>query len=138
MAVPKTGHTLDDLALLVDAVRAGGVRAVARAMGVPRSTASRRLARMQQALGAPLTRRGAGPLALSDAAEASFERIAQLVDEARELGAELGRRGKEPQGVLRLATTSVFAGHVLPPVMAKYLARYPRVRLELSTTTERV
>lgn len=132
------GHSLDDLALLVDVVRAGGVRAVARAQGVPRSTVSRRLAQLERGLGVGLTRRDGGALALSDAAEASFERLARVVDEARELSSELSDRGREPQGVLRLATTALFAEHVLPSLVARYLASHPRVRFELLTSTERV
>lgn len=132
------GQSLDDLALLVDVVRAGGVRAVARAQGVPRSTVSRRLARLETSLGVRLTRRGTGALALSDAAEASFERLARLVDEARELSSELSTRGREPHGVLRLATTALFAEHVLPPLASAYLAKYPRVRFELLSSTERI
>jgi DNA-binding transcriptional LysR family regulator len=132
------GHSLDDLALLVDVVRAGGVRAVARAQGVPRSTVSRRLSRLEDDLGVRLTRRGAGALALSDTAEESFERLARLVDDARELASELSTKGREPHGVLRLATTSIFAEHVLPPIAAAYLAKYPRVRFELLSSTERV
>lgn len=132
------GHSLDDLALLVDVVRAGGVRAVARARGVPRSTVSRRLARLEGELGVRLTQRGTGALALSDAAEESFERLARLVDEARDVSAELTTRGREPRGVLRLTTTPTFAEAVLPPITAAYLARYPRVRFELLSSTERV
>lgn len=132
------GHSLDDLALLVDAVRAGGVRAVARAQGVPRSTVSRRLARLEDALGVRLTQRGTGALALSDDAEASFERLARLVDEARDVSAELTTRGREPRGVLRLATTPIFAEHVLPDLLATYLAKHPAVRFELLSSTERI
>jgi DNA-binding transcriptional LysR family regulator len=132
------GHSLDDLALLVDVVRAGGVRAVARAQGLPRSTVSRRLARLEEDLGVRLTQRGSGALALSDDAEASFERLARLVDEARDLSAELTTRGREPRGVLRMATTPIFAEHVLPDLLATYLAKYPAVRFELLSSTERI
>lgn len=131
-------QTLDDLALLVDMVRAGGVRALARARNVPRSTVSRRLARLQDVLGVPLTNVGTGALSLSEEAEASFERLARVVDEARDIAAELSTRGREPQGVLRLTTTPSFADAVLPPIVARYLAKYPRVRFELLSSTERV
>lgn len=131
-------QTLDDLALLVDMVRAGGVRALARDRGVPRSTVSRRLARLQKVLGVPLTSLGTGALSLSEEAEASFERLARVVDEARDISAELSTRGREPQGVLRLTTTPSFAEAVLPPIVARYLAKYPRVRFELVSSTERV
>ncbi|MDP1826583.1 MAG: LysR family transcriptional regulator [Archangium sp.] len=131
------GHTLDDLALLVDVVRAGGVRAVARAQGVPRSTVSRRLQRLETSLGVGLKRKGAG-LELSEAAQSSFERLARLVDEARAVSDELGNRQPEPRGVLRLATTMLFAEHLLPGVMAKYLAAHRQVRVEVLSSTDRL
>jgi DNA-binding transcriptional LysR family regulator len=132
------GHTLDDLALLVDVVRAGGVRAVAREQGLPRSTVSRRLQRLEDSLGVGLKRKGTGALELSEAAQSSFERLARLVDEAREVSDELGNHQAEPRGVLRLATTSLFAEHVLPDVMAKYLAANPKVRVEVLSSTDRL
>jgi DNA-binding transcriptional LysR family regulator len=132
------GHTLDDLALLVDVVRAGGVRAVARSQGVPRSTISRRLHRLEASLGLTLTRRGAGQLELSEGAQAAFERLARVVDEAREVSGELGDRQRAPSGVLRLATTALFAEHLLPDLMARYLAANPKVRVEVLSSTDRL
>jgi DNA-binding transcriptional LysR family regulator len=131
------GHTFDDLALLVDVVRAGGVRAVARELGVPRSTVSRRLQRLETSLGVRLERRGGG-LVLSEAAQSSFERLARVVDEAREVSDELGSQQAEPRGVLRLATTALFAEHALPDVLAAYLAAHPKVRVEVLSSTERL
>ena len=132
------GHTLDDLALLVDVVRAGGVRAVARDLGLPRSTVSRKLQRLETSLGVGLKRKGTGALALSEAAQSTFERLARLVDEAREISDELGNQQTEPRGVLRLATTSLFAENLLPELMTRYLAANPKVRVEVLSSTDRL
>src|SRR5438270_1642019 len=59
---------LDPQAMLVFAAlaRAGGVRSAAAALGVPRSTVSRRLAQLEESLGARLVVRTARRFALTE------------------------------------------------------------------------
>ena len=63
---------------------------------------------------------------------------AHLVDEAREISDELGNQQTEPRGVLRLATTSLFAENLLPELMTRYLAANPKVRVEVLSSTDRL
>lgn len=132
------GHDLDDVALFVDAVRAGGVRAAAAQRGVPRSTVSRRLLRLEKALGVALFQRGSTKLKLTDAGAAHFEQLSRAVDEVRTVCGELSAGAREPRGTLRLATTPAFAECILPELTTRYLALHPRVRVELLTSAERI
>lgn len=134
------GHvpSLEDLALFVGVVRAGGFRAAAAERQVPRSTISRRLAALEAQLGFPLLQRTTSKLVLTDLGGEYFERIARVVDEARALAEELGDRGSEPTGTLRVAASQLFAEEVLPPLACEYLQRHPRVRLELVLAPQRM
>ncbi len=129
---------LDDASLFIDAVRAGGVRALARQRGVPRSTVSRALTRLEAALGVTLVARTTGRMRLTQAGEESFERLAAAVDEARGVLGELGAEGREVRGLLRVTATPVVTETLLPQVLAAFLEQHPLVRVEVLPSSEKL
>jgi LysR family cys regulon transcriptional activator len=56
------------------------------------------------------------------------ERILRDTDNLRQVGREFGEEGR---GALTLATTHTQARHALPPVVQRFIARYPKVRMSL-------
>lgn len=128
---------LDDASLFIDAVRAGGVRALARQRGVPRSTVSRALNRLETTLGVTLVARASGRLKLTQAGEESFDRLAAAVDEARAMLDELGASGREVRGLLRVTSTPI-VGELLPKAIAAYLEAHPGARVELLPSSEKL
>ncbi|MFT3711268.1 MAG: LysR family transcriptional regulator [Archangium sp.] len=136
MTLPE--QQLDDAALFVDAVRAGGVRALARQRGVPRSTISRGLARLEDAVGLTLVSRRTSRLTLTEAGERCFDRLAAAVDAAREALLEAGSSKREVTGLLRISTTPNFADVVLPELVARFLARHPKASVEVIPASQKI
>lgn len=128
---------LDDASMFIDAVRAGGVRALARQRGVPRSTVSRALARLEATLGVTLVARSTGKLRLTEAGEEGFERLAAAVDEARGLLEDLGTSGREVRGLLRVTSTPIVSD-LLARAMAAFLEQHPAARVELLASSEKL
>ena len=56
------------------------------------------------------------------------ERILRDTDNLRQVGREFGEEGR---GMLTVATTHTQARYALPPVIQRFIARYPRVRMSL-------
>jgi LysR family transcriptional regulator, cys regulon transcriptional activator len=56
------------------------------------------------------------------------ERILRDTDNLRQVGREFGEEGR---GALTLATTHTQARYALPPVIQRFIARYPKVRMSL-------
>jgi DNA-binding transcriptional LysR family regulator len=129
---------LDDAALFVDAVRAGGVRALARQRGIPRSTVSRALTRLEETLGLTLVSRRTARLTLTEAGERSFDRLAAAVDDAREALLEAGASRREVTGLLRISTTPNFADVLLPELVARFLERHPKASVEVVPASQKV
>lgn len=136
MAKPPA-QQLDDAALFVDAVRAGGVRALARQRGVPRSTVSRALTRLEDALGLTLVGRQGTRLTLTEAGERCFDRLATAVDDARSALVETGAARREVTGLLRITTTPNFA-ELLPALVARFLARHPKASVEVVPASQKL
>src|SRR5438067_1921688 len=92
--------------------RANGVRGAAAALGVPRSTVSRRLAQLEEQVGAPLVVRTARRFALTELGAALLPQCDRLEELLR--GSEELARGasKEPSGLLRVAAAPVLGEEV--------------------------
>lgn len=111
----------------------GGISAAARKLHRVQSNVTTRIKQLEASLGAELFVRSGGRLHLSPAG-AEFRRhveeLLRLAERARE-----AVRGDAPRGVLRLGTLESTAASRLPPLLARYHAHHPAVRVELSTAT---
>lgn len=114
----------------VTIVERGSVSAAATALGLPRPTVSRRLARLEERLGVRLIHRTTRRQRLSPQGEVFYSRIRNVVLAAHEAETEIMRFGGKPNGLLRI---SVPMG--LPPIftewMSRFLVLYPEVELEV-------
>ncbi len=126
---------LNELLVFVEVVRAGSFTAAARALGIPKSTASRRVAALEARLGAQLLRRTTRRMRLTDLGEAYHERAARVVAEAHAADRLVAELGATPCGALRVSAPLAFA--FLGPIFSEFLTRHPAVQVEL-TCTDRV
>ncbi|APR83568.1 Transcriptional regulator, LysR family protein [Minicystis rosea] len=132
-----TNH-LDEIAAFVHVVRAGSFTSAARQRGVPKSTLSRAVTRLEEMMNARLLRRSSRKIALTEAGRAFYDRaaphIAGLADAAE---SALGRED-QPQGLLRI-TAPVDAGEAfLSDLLVRFTARYPAIRVEVDLSSRRV
>jgi DNA-binding transcriptional LysR family regulator len=126
------------MALFVRIVDHGSLSAAGRALGVPKGTLSRRLAELEQSLGTALLRRSTRAHSLTAAGRALYDRVAPLLVEAEQAATDLRVASEEPVGLVRVSAAVGFGQLVLMPVLARFLAEYPKVRVELSLSDERV
>jgi DNA-binding transcriptional LysR family regulator len=125
---------LEALRFFVEVVDSGGFNRAADRLGVSKSVVSRRIARMESALGARLLSRTTRGIALTDAGaefKARAEGILSDYEEAREA---VARRGGEVVGLLRLSVPLSFGVRHVAPVLAELAARHPRLELDVSYT----
>jgi DNA-binding transcriptional LysR family regulator len=130
--MPKPGarFTASDLVMFGAVARAGGIRRAAELLGVPRSTVSRQLAALERALGGRLVTRSTRRFALTELGAALAEQCARLDDVLDSAERVAARSASEPTGTLRLVTSPVIGEELLPQVIADYLVRFPKVRVE--------
>lgn len=123
--------SLDDFALFARVAELRNLSAVARERDVPPSQVSRALARLEARCGVRLVHRSTHGLSLTEEGDAVAAHGARLLEEARHLEGALDERRGEPSGLVRVATSAVFAGFLLP-TLEPLLARHPRLRVELA------
>lgn len=122
----------DDFRIYLAVLRAGSLTRAAKGLGVEQSTVTRRVRALEQALGHRLFERrydGLVPTQLSYELAAYAERM-----EAAALGmlAAAKNQSREPEGRVRIATTTSFAAQVVVPHLLSGLrAKYPRILVDL-------
>lgn len=121
----------DPAQLLVFAkvVEGGSLTAAARALEMPKSTVSRRLAELEARLGARLLQRTTRALRLTEAGRAYHEHAQRVVEALEAAEAAVHELSAAPKGRLRVTVPLDFAP--LGPVLARFMARYPDIELEV-------
>jgi DNA-binding transcriptional LysR family regulator len=127
----------NDATLFVQVVRAASFTAAAREHGVPVSTVSRRIVRLESRLGARLLERTTRHLHLTSVGERYFEHAERALDELTE-GSRLVREAHAtPRGKVRI-TAPVGIGAQLSRALAPFLLNAPLVTVEIDLGDRRV
>jgi len=122
---------LDGIAIFVKVVQAGSFTGAARLLGVPNTTVSAKVARLEKRLGVTLIQRTTRKLHITPAGRAYFERCMRGLEEIESAEAEVSLSAAEPRGLLRVTAPGDVAHGMLPPIVGRFLARYPRTRVEV-------
>ena len=132
------GGSLDDLRAFCAVVDFGTVTAAAASLRETKGSVSRRLSRLEAALGATLMARH--PRAVSPTAEglafyAKVQESLGLLDEA----AETARDARTvPAGHLRVTTSVDFGIEVMPEIVASFRTAHPQITVEMLNTDARL
>lgn len=78
------------------------------------------------------TRRGSH-LELTDAGRTMLEAAGRLLDDYRRLEYEMSLCADQTGGELRLGASTTIAQYLLPPILAHFTARFPGVRVSMSS-----
>lgn len=119
---------------LVRVVQAGSFRGAARALGMPKSTVSRKVAELEEQLGARLLDRTTRSLALTDAGAAFVEEAEDALAHFEAAEAAVGELQREPRGKLRVTTTIPIGERCLAPIVAEFLEAYPALEVLVHLT----
>jgi len=115
---------LDDLCTFVEVADAGGVSPGARRLGISKSIVSRRLARLEEALGVQLLSRTTRGAALTEAGKSFREHAARITSEIDTVQEAISPEG-DVRGLLRVAAPLSFGPTHLAPVLAELARRHP-------------
>jgi len=128
----------NDLILFVSVVDAGSFTQAAERMDLPKSTLSRRLGMLEEALGEKLFVRSTRRLAITEFGERILEHARRLVDETEEVSALAQHRQAKPRGELRVSMPPDFIEFDFPAFCLDFRTRYPEIELRLDLSPRRV
>jgi DNA-binding transcriptional LysR family regulator len=119
---------IDELRTFVEIADAGGVTPAARRLGVSKSMVSRRLSRLEAALGVQLVARTTRGAALTEAGALFRDHAARACEEI-DTGREAILPEGELRGRLRVAMPLTFGPTHLAPVLADMASRHPLLQI---------
>ncbi len=122
-------RSLDDLFVFTQVVDAGSFSAAGKALTLPTSTVSRRVARLEDRLGVRLLQRTTRKLSLTDAGRIYYDSGARITEDLAEADRQITEMQSTPRGRLRVTAPLEFGG--IMPLICGFLAAYPEMKVEL-------
>lgn len=129
---------LNDLYYFAKVVEAGGFAAAGRLLGIPKSRLSRRIAELEERLGARLLQRTTRQLSLTAVGERYLRHCQAMLLEAEMADEAVASISSEPRGRLRVSCPTGLAHEMLPTVISDFLGKFPQVQLEVVLLNRRV
>src|SRR5690348_739585 len=93
---------LNEIVVFAKVVETGGFTAAAATLGLPKSTVSRKVAQLEERLGARLLQRTTRKLGLTEIGRVYYERCQRIVADISEAEQLVGDLQKAPRGLLRV------------------------------------
>ena len=122
---------LNDTLIFVKVVEHGSFTAAARALGLPKTTVSRKLRDLETRLGARLLNRTTRRLALTEAGTVYFEHSKRIAGQLDEAESAVHQLEGSPRGWLRVTAPFTLAETTLTPMLLQFRQAYPDVHLDV-------
>ncbi len=125
---------LNDMLYFTEVVERGGFAAAGRALDIPKSRLSRRVAELEEQLGVRLLQRTTRKLALTEVGE-QYLRHCLAMREAAQAAAHVAAQVQtEPRGTLRVSCPVTLAQTSVAVLVPLFMRAYPEVRVEMLVT----
>ena len=129
---------LNNLYFFAKVVDFGSYTAAAKALGLQTSKLSRRIAALETELGVRLINRTTRRLSLTEAGKTFHRHCLALLDEAQAAKDAMSQVLASPQGLVRISCPTGLLQGGVADILARFLAKYPQVRIALDATNRRV
>lgn len=129
---------LNDARHFVQVVDQGGFSAAAHALGVQRSLLSRRVAALEDELGARLLQRSSRAFGVTEIGQEFYARCTVMLEAARSAEQVVAESRAAPCGLVRLSCPVALMMFQFGPLLSRFMAANPAVRLHADSTNRQV
>ena len=126
----------DDVRYFLAIARGGSVRAAAERLGVNHSTVLRRVAQLEERLGAHMFEKLPSGYRLTEAGEEVLPFAEQMEASSHLLETRVFRRDQSVRGLLRVTLPPSIATHLLMPDFADFARLHPDIEIEIQSSGE--
>ncbi|ARU90726.1 LysR family transcriptional regulator [Pseudomonas sp. M30-35] len=131
-------ENLNDLYYFVQVVEHGGFSQAGRALDMPKSKLSRRIASLEERLGVRLIQRSTRHFSVSEIGQEYYRHCVAMLVEAEGAAEVIERNRSEPQGIVRLSCPTALLNFWVGPMLARFMIRYPLVELHVASSNRHV
>ncbi len=126
----------DDVRYFLAAARGGSVRAAAKQLGVNHATVLRRIAQLEDRLGAQMFEKLPSGYRLTAAGEEVVELAHQMEASSHQLETRVLGRDQSVRGLLRVTLTPILATHLLMPDFTDFARLHPEIEMDILASGE--
>jgi DNA-binding transcriptional LysR family regulator len=123
--------TLDGLKTVVAVVETSSFTAASDRLGISKALVSKYVGEVESKLGIRLFNRTTRQLALTDAGRRYYQQSVPLLEQYTALVDNVMGEQTKPHGLLRISAPVTFGEMKLSPLLPKFLALYPDLKIEL-------
>lgn len=129
---------LNDLVYFAHVVDHRGFAPAARALGLPKSKLSRRVALLEDRLGVRLIQRSTRRLSVTEIGESYYRHCKAIIVEAQAAQESIDHASTEPQGIVRISCPVALLHARVAAMLVEFMQLYPRVEIHLEALNRRV
>ncbi|WP_144208883.1 LysR family transcriptional regulator [Shewanella donghaensis] len=119
------------LKYFVKVVELGSFTQAAKSFSVPASSLSRRVADLENSLGATLLKRSTRAVSLTEIGREYYQQVSSLLNQLEQSNEAVRSYQTEPMGKLRISAMVGFGREKLLPLMDEFSRLYPKVILDI-------
>lgn len=131
-------HDLNDLYYFVQVVDHGGFAPAGRALGIPKSKLSRRIALLEDRLNTRLLMRTTRQFAVTEIGQTFYMHCKAMLVEAEAAEEAIAVTQAEPRGIVRVTCPVALLDAQVAEMLAAFMAQCPLVEIHLEETNRRV
>jgi DNA-binding transcriptional LysR family regulator len=126
------------MVLFSQLVKIGGISRAAAQLGLPKSTISRRIGKLEDQVGLRLLERNTRTMRLTEVGEAFLQHCNNIAEELNLATKVADGLSHGPNGLLRVSASYSVGRQLLGPVIASFVQQWPNVRVRLVLSNRRV
>jgi len=126
---------LNHVAIFARVVELSSFTAAAKQLGLPKSSVSRTVTRLEDELGVRLLQRTTRKLHVTEAGQAYFERARVALVALDEAASAATNLSAEPRGTVRISAPADIGVLNLGELVARFVRKYPLVHIEISLSS---
>ncbi|GHH49176.1 LysR substrate-binding domain-containing protein [[Pseudomonas] boreopolis] len=131
-------HDLNDSLIFVKVVEQGSFIAAANALGLPKTTVSRKVQELEQRLGARLLHRTTRRIGLTEAGSVYHDHCRRIARELEEAESAVSQLQSGPRGWLRFTVPYSIGINWIAPLLGEFHAQYPEIQLDMHLGNEKL
>jgi DNA-binding transcriptional LysR family regulator len=129
---------LNDLFYFSIVVEKGGFAAAGRALDIPKSRLSRRIAQLEERLGVRLLQRSTRRFAVTDAGQRFYQHCQAVMAEAQAAEEAVAQLTTVPRGLVRMSCPVSITQNLMASILPGFMEKYPQVKLLVLSTNRRI
>jgi DNA-binding transcriptional LysR family regulator len=129
---------LNDLFYFSIVVEKNGFAAAGRALDIPKSRLSRRIAQLEERLGVRLLQRSTRRFAVTDAGQRFYQHCQAVMAEAQAAEEAVAQLTTVPRGLVRMSCPVSITQNLMASILPAFMEKYPQIKLLVLSTNRKI